>query len=84
VPYHKAGSRHIRSALYMPALNAKEHDPHVKAYFQHLLANGKKPLQAVCAIMRILLYAIQGMLKHNKPLTTLDFMLFQNVTDSIN
>jgi transposase len=63
----KAGNRHIRSALYMPALSAKQHDPHVKAYFQHLVANGKKPLQAVCAIMRKLLHAIHGMLKHNEP-----------------
>ena len=50
----------------MPALSAKQHDPHVKAYFQHLMANGKKPLQAVCAIMRKLLHAIHGMLKHNE------------------
>ena len=63
----KAGNRHIRSALYMPALSAKQHDPHVKAYFQHLVANGKKPLQAVCAIMRKLLHAIHGMLKKDEP-----------------
>jgi transposase len=63
----KTGNRHIRSALYMPALSAKQHDPHVKAYFQHLLDHGKKPLQAVCAVMRKLLHAIHGMLKHNKP-----------------
>lgn len=63
----KAGNRHIRSALYMPALSAKQHDPHVKAYFDHLVANGKKPLQGVCAVMRKLLHAIHGMLKHGKP-----------------
>jgi transposase len=63
----KAGNRHIRSALYMPALSAKQHDPHVKAYFDHLVANGKKPLQGVCAVMRKLLHAIHGMLKHDKP-----------------
>jgi transposase len=63
----KAGNRHIRAALYMPALSAQRHDPHVKAYFQHLVANGKKPLQAVCAVMRKLLHAIHGMLKHNEP-----------------
>jgi transposase len=33
----KAGNRHIRSALYMPALSAKQHDPHVSAYFKHLV-----------------------------------------------
>lgn len=63
----KAGNRYIRSALYMPALSAKQHDPHVKAYFQHLVDNGKLPLQAVCAVMRKLLHAIHGMLKHDKP-----------------
>jgi transposase len=63
----KAGNRHIRSALYMPALSAKQHDPHVKAYFQHLVDNGKKPLQALCAVMRKLLHAIHGMLRDNKP-----------------
>jgi transposase len=64
----KAGNRYIRSALYMPALSAKQHDPHVKAYFQHLVVeSGKKKLQAVCAVMRKLLHAIHGMLKHDVP-----------------
>lgn len=63
----KAGNSHIRSALYMPALSASQHDPHVKAYFQHLVDNGKLPLQAICAVMRKLLHAIHGMLKHDKP-----------------
>lgn len=63
----KKGNRHIRSALYMPALSAKQHDPHVRAYFDHLVDNGKKPLQALCAVMRKLLHAIHGMLKYDKP-----------------
>lgn len=63
----KTGNRHIRSALYMPALSAKQHDPYVKAYFQHLIDSGKKPLQALCAVMRKLLHAIHGMLKHDEP-----------------
>jgi transposase len=63
----KAGNRHIRSALYMPALSATQHDPYVRAYSRHLVDNGKKPLQALCAVMRKLLHAIHGMLKHDKP-----------------
>jgi transposase len=62
----KAGNRHLRPALYMPALSAKQHDTRVKAYFRHLVASGKKPLQAACAVMRKLLHAIHGMLKHDK------------------
>lgn len=69
----KAGNRHIRSALTMPALSAKQHDPHIKAYFDHLVANGKKPLQGVCAVMRKLLHAIHGMLKHDKPFDSTRF-----------
>lgn len=63
----KKGNRHIRSALYMPALSAKQHDPHVRAFFDHLVDNGKKPLQALCAVMRKLLHAIHGMLRYDKP-----------------
>jgi transposase len=63
----KSGNAHIRAALYMPALSAKEHDPYIKAYFEHLIDNGKLPIQAVCAVMRKLLHAIHGMLKYNQP-----------------
>ena len=63
----KAGNRYIRQALYMPALSAKDHDPHVKGFFDHLVANGKTKMQGVCAVMRKLLHAIHGMLANNKP-----------------
>ena len=63
----KAGNRYIRQALYMPALSAKAHDPHVRGFFEHLIANGKTKMQGVCAVMRKLLHAIHGMLTHNQP-----------------
>jgi len=63
----KAGNSHVRAALYMPAMSAIQHDRHVKAYFQHLTEMGKLPLQGYCAVMRKLLHAIHGMLKHDKP-----------------
>lgn len=63
----KAGNRPIRSALYRPALSAPPHDPYVRAYSRHLVDNGQKPLQALCAVMRKLLHAIHGLLKHDKP-----------------
>lgn len=62
----KAGNRYIRQALYMPALSAKAHDPYVRGFFDHLMALGKTPLQAVCAVMRKLLHAIHGMLTHDQ------------------
>lgn len=69
----KAGNRYLRAALYLPALSAKQHDPYIRAYFQHLVDNGKKPLQAVCAVMRKLLHAIHGMLQHNQPFDSTRF-----------
>jgi transposase len=44
-----AGNRHIRAALFMPAMSAAQHDPHAKAYCQHLVAMGKLPMQGYCA-----------------------------------
>jgi len=61
----KQGNAHVRRALYMPALVAAQHQPHVRAFYEQLLAAGKKPLQALVAVMRKLLHAIYGMLKTN-------------------
>jgi transposase len=62
----KVGNRHLRAALYMPALVAIQHEPNVKAFYDKLVAGGKKPMQAVVAVMRKLLHAIWGMLKHDQ------------------
>jgi transposase len=62
----KAGNRHLRRALYMPALVAVRHDPHLRAFYQHLLARGKQKLQALVAVMRKLLHAIFGMFQHRQ------------------
>jgi transposase len=57
----KVGNAHIRRALFMPALVAVQHNPHVRAFFDKLVARGKTPLQAYVAVMRKLLHAIYGM-----------------------
>jgi transposase len=62
----KVGNRHLRAALYMPALVAIQHESNVKAFYNKLVAAGKKPMQAVVAVMRKLLHAIWGMLKHDQ------------------
>lgn len=61
----KRGNAQLRRVLYMPALVAVRHEPHVRAFYDQLLAKGKKPLQALVAVMRKLLHAIYGMLKTN-------------------
>ena len=62
----KVGNRHLRRALYMPALVASRHEPHVRAFATKLRQRGKTPLQAIVAVMRKLLHAIHGMLRTDR------------------
>jgi transposase len=62
----KVGNRHLRRALYMPTIVAVQHEPRIKAFYEKLLARGKKPMQANVAVMRKLLHALHGMLRRNE------------------
>jgi transposase len=59
----RAGNRYLRSALFMPALVATQHDPNIRAFYQKLLDHGKTKMQAIVAVMRKLLHALHGMLR---------------------
>jgi transposase len=61
------GNRHLRRALYMPALVAVRHDPHLKAFYQALLHRQKAKMQALTAVARKMLHAIYGIFKHQQP-----------------
>jgi len=62
----RRGNVHLRRALFLPALVAAQHEPHVTAFYQKLLGRGKTKMQANVAVMRKLLHAIYGMLKHDQ------------------
>ena len=62
----RGGSRHLRRALYMPALVALRREPHLRAFYQRLLSRGKARLQAVVAVMRKLLHALFAMFRSNQ------------------
>ncbi len=62
----KLGNARLRRALYMPALVAVQHEPHLAAFYQKLLGRGKAKIQALVAVMRKLLHAIFGMFKHQQ------------------
>jgi transposase len=63
----RAGNRHLRHALYMPALVAVRRDPHLKAFYETLLHRHKAKLQALMAVARKLLHAIYGILRTQTP-----------------
>jgi transposase len=59
----RAGNRHLRRALYMPALAAVRWDPHLKVFYEALLARHKTKLQALIAVARKMLHAIFGIFR---------------------
>jgi transposase len=63
----RTGRASLRSALFMPALTAKRHNPLLQAFAQRLEANGKLPMQIVVALMRKLLHLAYGILKSGQP-----------------
>jgi transposase len=63
----RTGNRHLRLALFMPALVAIQRSPQIQAAYESLLARGKKKKVALIAIMRRLLHSIWGMLHHQQP-----------------
>lgn len=62
----KQGNARIRSALFMPALVAIRHEPHVAAYYQQMLHRGKPKMVALTAVMRRMLHALWGMQHHQQ------------------
>lgn len=64
------GRRNIRTRLFMPTLVAIQHNPVIRKYYQHLLAQGKAKMTAIVAAMRKLLIILNTMLKNNQPWMT--------------
>lgn len=63
----KAGPPRIRAVLYMAAIVASRHNPHVKALYERLLARGKSKMAALGAAMRKLVHLCFGVLKTRTP-----------------
>ena len=56
----KGGKANVRAALYMCAMSAIQADAHIRAFAQRLEANGKAPMQVLCAVMRKLLMLVRA------------------------
>jgi len=65
--FSKEGNAHLRQALYLPAVSAKNHNPIVRAFCQRLIDKGKAPKAVVGAAMRKLLHIAYGVLKSGQP-----------------
>ena len=61
------GRATVRGALYMATLVATRFNPIIRAFYQRLLATGKKKKVALTACMHKLLTILNAMLKHRSP-----------------
>ena len=51
----RGGRPDVKQALFMAGLAAARHNPTLKTFYKRLIANGKKPIVAIVAVMRKLL-----------------------------
>lgn len=64
------GRSSVRAALFMAALVASRHNPHLKAFRDRLVAAGKPKIVAIVATMRKLLTILNAMIRDHKPWQT--------------
>jgi len=60
------GRANVRRMLYMATLVATRHNPVIRAYYQRLVAAGKRKMVALVAAMRKLLVILNAMLRDQK------------------
>jgi transposase len=58
----KKGPAALRQLLYLPAIVAKQHNVHVKAVYERLIARGKPKMSAIGAAMRKLVHLCFGVI----------------------
>jgi transposase len=60
------GRAPVRSVLYMATLSAKKHNPTIRNFYEHLIAQGKEKKVALTACMRKLLVILNARLRSNQ------------------
>lgn len=63
----KAGEPRIRGLLYMCAMSAAKHNPHMKEVYDRLVADGKEPMVALGAVMRKLIVLMRALVLSATP-----------------
>jgi len=60
----------VKRALFMAALSARKSNPALRAFYERLVQNGKKPMVAMTAVMRKLIVILNAMLRDAAHQTT--------------
>ena len=57
------GRQEVRKSLYMAGMASMRHNKHMKSFYERLIKNGKKPMQALVAIMRKIVITLNAMIR---------------------
>jgi transposase len=60
----RGGRSEIKPVLFMAAMSARQHNKALKPFYERLIANGKKPLVALTALMRKIIVIANAKLQH--------------------
>ncbi|GAC1334913.1 MAG: IS110 family transposase [Beijerinckiaceae bacterium] len=60
----RGGRSEIKPVLFMAAMSARQHNKLLKPFYERLIANGKKPLVALTALMRKIIVIANARLKN--------------------
>jgi transposase len=63
----KAGPSQLRKLLYMPAVVARQWNPHIKSFSERLIAKGKSKMAVIGACMRKLAHLCFGVVHTGRP-----------------
>ncbi|MFO6425531.1 transposase, partial [Motilimonas sp. KMU-193] len=74
----KAGNTYLRSALYMPAMSAAQHDSNAKQFKDNLTSRGKTKLQANVAVMRKYLTGLWAVYKEGQAFDSAKLFNFES------
>lgn len=61
----RGGRPEIKRVIFMAAIAAARHNPDIKPFYDNLIANGKKPLVALTAVMRKIIVIANAKLRDN-------------------
>ena len=64
----RGGRPQVRRLLFMAALTAARHDPSLRIFYQRLIANGKKRIVAITAVMRKIVIIANARLRESRQL----------------
>ena len=62
----KTGSARLRQALYLAAVSAARFNPALRAFYERLVARGKKKIVALVAVARKLLVVMVTLMRHQR------------------